>query len=443
MALNDLPKVSGTFTQVTGPQDSSLATFMSANDAAVSISPGLDNQRQNLNPDNKKVVFILGKTAAPNYIMREVLESIGEFGINSDIYITSSILKSQAQKDKAALPENQNFSFYEHLIHDVLDPVLERFDRRDGLQLDSYGNLHSHLQYTPRQMAEYYSNQGVSVNLYDISDPSLPEKDRNINDPSFVQKIANDGDIARAQNVRGMQIMQQPLIDAFENHTMNGNTTRIVNNHPGDVFAFPGTNIAFWARMKNYIQNVWTSHVIEYDSKDPNKGVDKGPFLRRTTDKLKAGKTLMQDMLGMKSRVAGMIVDDITTVFNGAEPSATPQASYSQFADKPKKNYTHATHQEWLDAHKHGVKVVDPQKYIDALVSDYASGLSTEIRDTLKHELAKAVRDWQDHYIDIYRKTYNGANPPEYDADPKNYLVQVPPPYSPPSQGLFSAPGNP
>lgn len=383
---------------------------------------------QNLNPDDQKVVFILGKNSASHFVFRSVVETIAELGIHCDVYITDNLPKSQNLKDKLALPENRNFAFFEHLIPDVVDPVLESFDQRGGLQLNNNGELRADLQYTPRQISEYYSSQNVNIVVTDMSDQSLPKQDRDINDPSFVQKILADKDkIARSYNIRGMQIMHQPLIDAFESGQMNGHKTRIINAHPGDVFSFPGTNIAFWAREKGYLQNVWTLHAID-------RGIDTGDFLRKTMQALKNGKSLMQDMLSMTQKVSSMIVDDITTVFTGSEPTLTPQSQDPRFAQKPKQNYTHATHQEWLDGFKNkGISVADAQSYIEALVMDYTGSLYGERSEMLHHELGKAVLQWQQDYLNIYQAEY-GTHPPEYDPNnPQDYFIKVPPPYKPPA----------
>lgn len=400
----------------------------------------------NMNPDNKKVNFIIGMNTASHYILRKVIDPIAELGINADIYITDNIPKSPKHKEKLDRPETKHFAFHEHLVMDVVDPVLERFDRAHGLQLNYNGELAAHRQYTPRQLEEYYANKGVTIKIIDMADPSLPEKDRDINDPSFVQKMLDDPDFVLTVNIRGMQIMGQPLIDALESNTINGNKTRVINAHPGDVFAFPGTNIAFWARMKNYAMNVWTTHVID-------KKIDHGPFLNRSQRALKSGKSLLQDMLAMTDDVAVMIRNHITTLFNGSEPAATPQSQDPKFRQKPKDangndtTYTYATHQEWIDGYnQHGIRIADPVGYIEALTVDYTGSLSGERSETLLHELATAMLAEQQRHIQEYHSTY-GYYPPYFDpAKPNDYYIDVNkyPPYQPPGQNLaHGTPGHP
>lgn len=377
-----------------------------------SVNP---NFTPGINPDDKKVVFIIGMNAASHYILRDVVEKIADLGIHADIYLTDNLPKSDQLKEKLARPETKHFAFHEHLIMDVVDPVLKDFDDNDGPDLDNHGELNSRQQYTPRQLAEYYSGKNVNINVVDMADPNLPEEDRDINHQKFINRIKNDDKIARGFNIRGLQIMSQDLIDAFESHTMNGNKTRIVNAHPGDVFAFPGTNIAFWARVKGYAQNVWTTHVID-------KQIDHGPFLRRTAQALKYGKSLMQDMLTMVTPVANLITDDITGVFTNNETPPTPQKQDARFAQKPKDangketTYTYATHQEWIDAYNNfGVKIADPEGYIKALVDDFTNQYTpAERKITLLHELAVAMRDEQVRHVQEYKATY-GYTPPYFD----------------------------
>ncbi|MFP4312955.1 MAG: hypothetical protein ACLFR0_01400 [Alphaproteobacteria bacterium] len=380
----------------------------------------------NNNQHSRKTVFILGSNAAAHYVARNAIPGIGDRRIPIDIYKTDNLAKTKSLQDKLARPEVRNQAFFEKLMINHGYHVLDHFDQRDGMLLDEHGDLRQDLQYSPDQLARYYTSKGVQVNVIDMADPSLPEEDRDVNHPKFVDKIANDQSIGYACNIRSMQILKPTTIAAFENKTMHGNPTRIINAHPGEVITYPGTNIAFWARKNGYHENVWTLHVID-------QGIDTGDVLDQVSNILKKGKTLMQDMLGMAPHAGNMIAADNRLTYQGTPRQAIPQVNHQHYASKPANNYTFATHQEYEDAYQQGIRVVNPQKYIEALVLEYTGSLTSERSVALHRSLAQATLDHQKDYLNIYQAEY-GTYPPEYDPNnPQDYFVTVPPPYQAPA----------
>lgn len=399
-------------------------------------SSGAAGNPANTNQHTRKTALIVGSNAAAHYALRYAIQSIADRNIPCDIYLTDIIANTQDLKEKINRPETRNFSFYEHLMINHGYDILEQFDQRDGMELDLYGDLRHDLQYSPQQIERHYSGKRLAVTVTDMADPSLPLNDRDINYPNFVSKIANDQTLARAYNIRSMQILKPATIRAFENKTMNGFPSRIINAHPGEVITYPGTNIAFWARMNKYPENVWTLHVID-------QGIDTGDVVDQASQMLKAKKTLLQDMLGMAQSAGNMIGSDNRLFFNGTPRPAIPQKSNPDYANRPKDNYTFATHQEWLDSYNRGIRAVNPQNYIEALVRDYTGSLTSERSVTLHRALAQATLDWQKDYLQIYQAEY-GTYPPEYDPqNPQDYFVTVPPPYQPPANSLVpNGPGG-
>lgn len=302
----------------------------------------------------------------------------------------------------------RNFAFFDKLMIKKGYPILESMPTI----LDQSGDLDTNLMYTPKQLAEHYTNKGVNVTVEHIHD---------INDPAFIDRIKNDDRIARAYNIRNMQIMSQDLIDAFENKTTNnGLKSQVINIHPADVFEYPGTNTAFWVRMNGSTQNVWTAHVI-------NKDIDSGPFLDKTFRALKAGKTLMQDLCSMAPFAAQMIVNDGMMFLGGSQRQTIPQNAAAEFSKKPPQHYSYAKHDDYLEAFKRGIVDVAPQNFVPAIVQDHFGDLNSPEAQTLHHLLAQEALKWQNDYLNIYRAEYNELPPQYQPGSPSTYFIDVPP----------------
>lgn len=376
----------------------------------------------NVQPD-KKLVFLVGTNIPAHYTLRHTIDQIADLGIPCEIYLTELNPKPGSKlAEKLARPESKNLSFFERLPIKVLYPILEKYQPL----LSAQGELRGDLQYTPGQIADYYRSKGVTVTVDTLQD---------VNDPAFVTKIASDPNIARSYNIRSLQILQAPTIKAFESktHSVGGHTftSQILNVHPGDVIAYPGTNIAFWNRKNGEKLNIWSLHVID-------SGIDTGDFLDKKYRPMKPGKTLMQDMMIMADPAAEMISGDAhLCLLNGTPRQPIPQNQRPDYASKPHQNYTHATHDEFNDAYLNtGVRQVNPDGFIKAVAVDYTGSLTSDLSLEVQHEMAKAVLQWQHDYLALYRAAYN-KDPLDYDANnPSGYFIDMndyPPPGSPPA----------
>ena len=377
-----------------------------------------------INPENKKITFIVGSNVAAHKTLRDAVSALADHGIPCEIILTDTLPKGPKLAEKLARPEVQNSGFFDRVMIKKGYPLIENMP----IILDQAGDLDADRMYTPKQLADFYTSRGVNVTVEHVAD---------INDPAFIDRIKNDSSIARAYNIRNMQIMCQDLIDAFENKTMkNGLKSQIINIHPADVFEYPGTNTAFWMRMHGSTQNVWTAHVID-------KGIDSGPFLDKTFRALKAGKTLMQDLCSMAPFAAQMIVNDGMMFLGGSQRPTIAQSATAEYSKKPKQHYTYATHDDYLDAFRRGIVDVAPKNFIPAIVKDHFGDITTPEAQTVHHVLATEALKWQNDYLKIYQAEYNEL-PPQYDAsNPGAYFVDVPPkpmgPHQPNAQPATSA----
>ncbi len=361
-----------------------------------------------LNPENKKITFIVGTNVAAHKTLRDAVSALADQGIPCEIILTDALPKGPKLAEKLGRPEVRNFAFFDKIMIKKGYPIIESMP----IILDSSGDLDSDLVYTPKQLAEFYTNKGVNVTVEHV---------HNINDPTFIDRIKNDDSIARAYNIRNMQIMSQDLIDAFENKTMqNGLKSQIINIHPADVFEYPGTNTAFWMRMNVSTQNVWTAHVID-------KGIDSGPFLDKTFRALKSGKTLMQDLCSMAPFAAQMIVNDGMMFLGGSQRPTIPQNATAEFSKKPNQHYTYAKHDDYIAAFRRGIVDVAPQSFIPAIVEDHFGDITTPEAQTVHHILAEEALKWQNDYLKIYHKEYNELPPQYQPSNPGTYFISVPP----------------
>ncbi|MCD8520582.1 MAG: hypothetical protein LRY57_04795 [Alphaproteobacteria bacterium] len=78
-----------------------------------------------LNPDNKKVVFLVGRNATAHHILRHAVPALAGLGIHVDIYLTRMPDNPKLQ-EKLNIPENKRFSFYEQLPINIIYPCCIR-----------------------------------------------------------------------------------------------------------------------------------------------------------------------------------------------------------------------------------------------------------------------------------------------------------------------------
>lgn len=356
------------------------------------INSSLVDSAQNLNPQNKKVVFLVGDNATAHSILNLVLREFASMGIHADVYLTD-VPQTPSIQAKLAIPENRNFAFYERLPIDVIYQIIEaRPTLLEGDELDD------EIKYSPRQLAEFYKERGIHIQI---------ERLANVNAPEFVSRINNDPAIAMAYNLRNMQILKTPLINAFNSKKFqtSGSDTPIsgyiANTHPGPLPSIPGTHTAFWARMNGRHSNEWTLHVID-------KGIDTGPILDRCGRAFGNGKTLLQSMIGMDRDVAQMVVTNTRLFFEGTPRPPLPQTKEG----RPPKNYSYPTHKEWEMATSRGIIAVNPEGYALALAREFTGGTENAPRLYLEISLAclKAIKEWEKQYEKMLKSSYGKLN---------------------------------
>ncbi|MCD8525807.1 MAG: hypothetical protein LRY76_07920 [Alphaproteobacteria bacterium] len=357
-----------------------------------------------LNPDNKKVVFLVGRNATAHHILRHAVPALAGLGIHVDIYLTRMPDNPKLQ-EKLNIPENKRFSFYEQLPINIIYPLLHKKPTIvDG------SDLRASLQYSPKQVATYCQKLGVKVNVQELDDP---------NDPAFVKKIQDDPDIVLGYNIRSMHILKQPLINAFEAKSYGDIPGYIANAHPGELPVLPGTHTAFWGRKNKRTWMEWALHVIDTN-------IDTGPTLDTCSKQLSPKKTLMQDLMSMSEAVAQMLVSNTRLFFQHRPRPALPQNTQL----RPSKNYTYPTHKEWDDSWIEGIRPVNPDDYAEALTLEYTGYKGTELTcSKLARQIRKAldteIQKFEVQYVQEYQKVY-AKNPPVY--TPPHML---PPPAAP------------
>jgi len=361
-----------------------------------------------INPDDKKAVLIAGTNAAAHYILRDSLDNLGDKGIHCDVYLTDPLSKpGTAYREKLTTPEALNFTFYERLMIDYGYSIIERHN----MCLDADGDLRSDIMYTPQQLSNFFATREAEIRIQNLL---------NVNDPGFVQRIDEDDDIIRVTNIRGMQIIRQPLINAVKSKKWKDKDVAIVNAHPGNPLLFPGTYIAFHVRMQGSDQNTWVIHQIKDDAK-----VDSGPILDERSKRLKPHKTLIQDMLTMRSEVGSMVSADITNALRGIPSIGRDQHEYPGFDNKPEENFSYPEHEQWLKAHEKGIRAVNPRGLIDAFVKDYTGDPGRQVARDLNFGLSTRTHMWQVEYMDTYTAKHR-HDPPEYTENPDGFWVKVP-----------------
>ena len=154
--------------------------------------------------------------------------------------------------------------------------------------------------------------------------------------------------------------------------------------------------------------------------------VDWGPVIDECTQTLRPGKTLLQDTVGMAPKAASMIVNHATQTLKGSyRADMQPQQEHPNFSRKPKKQYTHGKHEDWLEAEQQGIRAVNFPEFIKAVVKEHV-GNRTKLAGPVTEVLIKATREWQECYVNMYTSTY-GYPPLGYDPQaPEEYLLPLP-----------------
>lgn len=375
------------------------------NDSKSPLFKAAAGEGYNPNPQGKKVVFIVGNSISAHRVLQHSLRELAGMGIPCEVYLTNPLPKTDRERERLQRPEVMNMAFAEKLIIEHGYPLLEN----NGIILNSDGELIEDLVYTPRQLANYFTARGVHVSVQDLP---------NVNDPSFIEKISNDPDIAVAYNIRSLQILEKEAIAAFENKTIYDRPTMIINLHPADVILFPGAGTPLWVRKSGVPNATWTLHKMI-------RRVDWGPIIDECTQTLRNGKTLLQDTVGMASKAASMVINHATQTLKGSyRADMQPQQQHPNFSRKPKKQYTHGEHKDWLEAEQQGITAVNFLEFIKAVVKEHV-GNRTKLATSLTDSLIRPTRDWQELYVKMYTNVY-GYPPLGYDPQaPDEYLLPL------------------
>jgi methionyl-tRNA formyltransferase len=392
------------FHKISGDEPAALTSKTSFDDAR--LAPANDHAALEISSqDQNTIVFFVGTNTAAHQTLRYAVQNLADMGIPCRIILTDVLQKTQSMKEKLARPEVRNFAFFDKLMINHGYKILES----QPVILDDHGDLREDLQYSPNQLARFYQMRGVNVTV---------ERVANINDPQFIQSIRSDNTIARAYNVRNMQIMSPELISAFEDKVLGDNLKcQIINMHPADVKKYPGTNTAFYARMDGMTRNIWTFHVID-------KGIDTGPIVYTISSALKPGKTLMQDLCSMAATAGDAISNDASNFLN--DHFMHPSKPQPRKLLENRKYYSYATHEEYLEAAKKGIVDVNPHSFIPAIVQSHCGSYNKDMEREIMHRLSSEAFDWQTRYMDMYLDTY-GHFPPQYDEkNPSAFFVSVP-----------------
>lgn len=382
----------------------------------------LQNAFQAITDNRVRIGFLLGNDVSATIAANAVIKPLVNAGYRPVIYMAKHKPSTKLEAKQAEL---QEFGFYErYLLNNVVKPHVDQsapIQNEDGWPLNR-------VIYTPEQLAEIYNLEIETV--------------ENINAPEFIEKIKNDDLMPLLISIRCYQIAREGLINAQRDKTVNLRARPIQGNiwnlHPGKLPEYQGIFSPLYAMNELQRTAAWTLHEMIYDANDPNKGIDKGPIITRSTAPINYNRPAIELYTGFAQDSGRMTYSRIEDFMSGGVPT-TPQnnatnAHQTQYYSHPSEEFFK---DEWPTVHKRlieladgagfgidprirmketnhpnmGPKIADPQNMIDFYVQLFA-GQDAQTQQALRTKITAEVENWEKNkaqYIKAHADQKYGA----------------------------------
>ena len=268
-----------------------------------------------------------------NIALNKALPAIFQSGFQPVIFNTG-----EPYSKKADIPELREIGFLETaLLRDVVTPCLKKHD----LQSQN-GQATPGLCYTNEDLAR----------LYKLDYEIVPD----VNDPSFVSRIAADKNIVGSHSTRILQIFHEPLLAAFE-EKKNG---FVWNTHTGLLPQYKGVHVPYHAIEDGQKVYGWTLHKKE-------RGIDTGEILDLDWLELDPQKPVLMTYLDMVPKGAKMLANVLSQYVRNGNVASKRQPVFMS-----KSYYTHPTSIQMQRHEKNGVRFATDAETVDIYMRAYA-----------------------------------------------------------------------
>lgn len=249
----------------------------------------------------------------------------------------------------------------------ALLPELKRFGYLDrGILTDAvYPYIESKRIYAPNRSPNMIAqDHGLRIE-------SVPD----VNDPAFVESLANEENLMVAVSIRCFQIFKPPIIEAMNKKG------QFLNLHPGILPEYRGVMSAFRTMAANEKQHGWTLHKVE-------KEIDAGEILwvkAKPLDPSKSGYSVNLDIASIGAQSIMRALDELKdgNILKG----------YIQ-SPEDARYYTYPTRKELNEWEKNRIVLADADEVTGILVEKFSQAGTMHARE-LTSEIKRAVRAWE------------------------------------------------
>lgn len=280
--------------------------------------------------------------------------------------------------------EMNEFSFYDRvLMNDVIIPYM---DAQSGPILTKSNEPKKKICYSPKQLCQIYKDAGVQA--FAVDDVNSEGHIEYVSEPDVIGGICD----------RGLQIFQQPVIDAFHSKRfkIDGSTSKegqgfLWNLHPGRLPDHRGLLPVFRASA----EGARTFDVTLHEIVDPT--IDTGAVLGATPITFDPGKSILahySDPLHINAGT-GHVMKALSDVLENGKPRSR------MAQDRRKGSYFSYPSSEEIEAFKDrgGIWVAQLKKEWEPLANAFAnnsqhrSGLRASIEQAVGERYGRPVSD--------------------------------------------------
>ena len=311
----------------------------------------------------RKIAFFVGSDILAHLILNRVVNTLmigkEEFQIEPVLYFPEHPVSK-----KAMLPELQEGAFFERTL---LQHAYDYFDEHPTSQTK---NL------SPKQLAQKYGLQIESV----------PD----VNDPAFIQTLADDKDLFAAISIRCFQIFGPEIVDVIR---AKDPRDLFLNLHPGMLPEYRGVMSTAWRmkdiQEKNDSERLYgcTLHKVEPGKQGKYVGIDTGRIVGERSERLPERATVYGANIAMASPGTKVIMDAITKIIENDGLRGYPQTE-GTYRTYPTADELKTT---WKSA---GITIGNEQEAIHSIAHHFSRAGTPHAEDTIEY-LEGKVRTWR------------------------------------------------
>lgn len=285
----------------------------------------------------KKVALFVCHDLVGLLMLNKIVPEMKKAGLEPVIFNTGTHKNRQFKRPSPSIVA----AFNVRVLESVIMPFLEK-----GAPGTTGPNL------TYRQLAQKYAVQYREI--------------QNVNDPTLVQEVADDGTFVGAVSVRFLQVSEKPIIETFREKDF------MWNLHSGLLPGYKGLLIPYRAIENGEKEYGLTLH-------ETVAGIDEGSILTKAALPLDPHRPVLDLYLDTVDAAADMLTTALFQAAEGHIPKGTPQSGANGY-------YSNPTDKEFSRYMERGIFYVDPDRTLRRIVDAFA-WVGTAQNDSLKESV--------------------------------------------------------